>query len=53
MLERRMKDLDRESGFYARFLALAESLWPLSPLSELARCYEDVVESTEEGKENE
>ena len=36
-----MKDLDRESGFYARFLALAENLWQMRPLSELARCYEE------------
>ena len=48
-----MKDLDRESGFYARFLALAENLWQMRPLSELARCYEVQSENGNNQETNE
>ena len=48
-----MRNLDKEFQVYEKLIKLGEGLLPLSPLSELARCYEDVVESTEEGKEDE
>ena len=48
-----MRNLDKEFDLYARLVVLAENLIPMSPLSELAKCYEDEVESTQEGKEDE
>ena len=38
-----MRNLDKEFDLYARLVVLAENLMPMSPLSELARCYEDEV----------
>ena len=43
-----MRNLDREFEIYARLVSLGEKLLPLSPLSELAKCYEDEVDSEEE-----
>lgn len=35
-----MRDLDREFDAYAILMDVAEGLLPLSPLSELAKCYD-------------
>ena len=47
-----MRDLDREFDAYAILMDVAEGLLPLSPLSELAKCYNEETDETKTENNN-